>query len=343
MSDIETTGALEFDPRRLAEFLADHLGLRGDMRLERIGGGQSNPTFFLDVGDRRMVLRKQPSGELIKGAHAVDREYRVMKALAASAVPVPGMIHFHTQHDVVGTPFYLMQRIDGRVFHDAAMQGIEAADRRAAYLAMADTLSALHAVDPDQVGLGDYGRPGNYFERQFARWSRQWRESETSDIPEIDELAAYLEANLPPDDGMVVIAHGDYRVGNLMYHPSEPRVVALLDWELSTLGHPLADLGFCCIAWRTTPDEYGGILGLDLPQLGIPSREEFIARYYARARRTPQLQPFHEAFALFRFAVIFVGIADRARAGNAATQEAATLGPLARRFAARGLEAASGK
>ncbi|WAP69130.1 phosphotransferase family protein [Jiella pelagia] len=341
MTDIATTGSLDFDPARLAGFLADRLGGAAAMRLERIGGGQSNPTFFLDHGERRMVLRKQPPGPLLKGAHAVDREFRVMEALSRTDVPVPATILFHAEPDVVGTPFYLMERLEGRVFHDASMEGLGPPARRSAYLAMADTLAALHAVDPQAVGLGDYGRPGNYFERQLARWSRQWQESPTSDIPELDELAAYLQGDLPADDGRVAIAHGDFRVGNLMYHPSEPRIVAVLDWELSTLGHPLADLGFCCMAWRTTPDEYGGIAGLDHATLGIPSREEFLARYHNRAASTPRLLPFHEAFALFRFAVIFVGIADRARGGNAAGEEAATLGPLARRFAVRGLEAVS--
>ncbi|MBP0616045.1 phosphotransferase family protein [Jiella mangrovi] len=339
--DIAVSGTLEFDPERLAGFVADRLGVGGPMRLERIGGGQSNPTFFLDAGERRMVLRKQPPGDILKGAHAVDREYTVMEALSQTDVPVPEMILFHGEPDVVGTPFYLMERLEGRVFHDAAMAGLTPQDRRAAYLAMADTLAALHAVDPDAVGLGDYGRKTGYFKRQLARWSRQWRQSPTSDIPELDELAAYLEANLPPDDGRVAIAHGDFRVGNLMYHRSEPKVVAVLDWELSTLGHPLADLGFCCMAWRTTPQEYGGIRGLDHAALGIPSKDEFVARYFEKAGDTPPLMAFHEAFALFRFAVIFVGIADRARAGNASGEEAATLAPLARGFALRGLEIVS--
>lgn len=339
MTDIATAGAAGFDPSRLEGFLAERFGAAAPMRLERIGGGQSNPTFFLDHGDRRMVLRKQPPGDLLKGAHAVDREHRVMAALAKTEVPVPEMILFHGEPDVVGTPFYLMERLEGRVFHDASMQGLEPAERCAAYLAMAETLAKLHGVDPQAIGLGDYGRPGNYFERQLARWSRQWQESPTGDIPELDRLAAHLQAHLPEDDGAVAIAHGDFRVGNLMFHPREPRVIAVLDWELSTLGHPLADLGFCCMAFRTTPDEYGGIRGLDREALGIPSKDEFLSRYFAKAKPTPQLSPFHEAFALFRFAVIFVGIADRARAGNASGEEAATLGPLARSFARRGLEA----
>lgn len=330
----------DFEPARLQGFLDDRFGEAGAMRLERIGGGQSNPTWFLDHGARRMVLRKQPSGPILKGAHAVDREFRVLAALGGTDVPVPRPILFHAEADVVGTPFYLMERLDGRVFHDAALPGLEPAERRAIYLAMAQTLAGLHAVRPETVGLGDFGRPGNYFERQLARWSKQWAQSQTKDIPAIDALADWLAHHMPADDGRVAIAHGDYRLGNLIFHPSEPRVVGILDWELSTLGHPLADLGFCAMAWHTSPDEYGGIRGLDLARLGIPTEAEFVARYQNRAPATGPLEPFHIAFSLFRFAVIFVGIADRARAGSAAGDNAAALAPLAARFAERGLEVA---
>lgn len=335
MAGLETS----FDPSRLQRFLDGHFGA-ADMRLERIGGGQSNPTFFVDHGDRRMVLRKQPDGPILKGAHAVDREFRVLTALSGTSVPVPAPLVYHADGDVVGTPFYLMERVEGRVFHEAALPGVAPEERRAIYLAMASTLARLHAIDPDAVGLGDYGRPGNYFERQIARWSRQWAESPTEGIPELDRLAEWLAANVPPDDGQVAVAHGDFRLGNLLLHPTEPRVVAILDWELSTLGHPLADLGYCSMAWHTTPDEYGGIRGLDLGALGIPSEADFIARYYADARPTGSLTPFHVAFSLFRFAVIFVGITDRARTGNAAGANAASLASHAVRFARRGLELA---
>ena len=332
-----TTGSADFDTTRLQLFLDEHFGA-GEIHLERVGGGQSNPTFFLDHGGRHMVLRKQPAGPILKGAHAVDREFRVLSALASTDVPVPKAILFHAEPDVVGTPFYLMERLDGRVFHDAALPGIEPSERQAIYFAMASTLAKLHRVDPNTVGLGDFGRSGNYFERQIARWSKQWAESPTKNIPELDKLAEWLASNLPPDDGRVAIAHGDFRLGNLLFHPTEPRLLAILDWELSTLGHPLADLGFCSMAWHTTPDEYGGIRGLDLAELGIPHRAEFLARYYADSLLTRRLLPFHVTFSLFRFAVIFVGIADRARAGNAAGDNAAMLAPLAARFAQRGLE-----
>jgi len=258
-------------------------------------------------------------------------------------VPVPKPVLYHGESDVIGTPFYLMERVDGRVFHDASLPGIAPAARRAIYLAMASLLAKLHRIDPSAVGLGDYGRPGNYFERQIARWSRQWHESQTKDIPALDRLADWLVAHLPADDGQISIAHGDFRLGNLLLHPVEPRVVAILDWELSTLGHPLADVGFCSMTWCTTPDEYGGIRGLDLATLGIPTQADFLTRYYADALPTTELKPFHIAFSLFRFAVIFVGIADRARQGNAAGDNASQLGALAARFADRGLEIASAR
>jgi aminoglycoside phosphotransferase (APT) family kinase protein len=329
--------APDFEPARLKQFLDARFG-NGEIELERIAGGQSNPTYYLDHHGRRMVLRKQPPGPILKGAHAVDREFRVLSALAGTGVPVPRPVIFHAEPDIVGTPFYLMERLEGRVFHNAVLPDIGPEERRAIYLAMAGALARLHAVHPDDAGLGDFGRPGNYFERQIARWSKQWEESKTKDIPAIDHLAEWLTRNLPPDDGQVAIAHGDFRLGNLLFHPTEPRVLGILDWELSTLGHPLADVGFCSMAWHTTPEEYGGIRGLDLTGLGIPSQAEFVARYCAEAPPTAPLQPFHIVFSLFRFAVIFVGIADRVRAGTAVAENAAQLAPLAARFAERGLE-----
>ena len=261
-----------------------------------------------------------------------------MAALAGTGVPVPPVVLYHAEADVLDTPFYVMDRVEGRVFHDCALPGIEPGERRAIYFSMADTLAALHAVDPASIGLGDFGRPGNYFARQLQRWSRQWADSTGDDIPDLDAVAEYLAANLPPDDGLISIAHGDYRLGNLILHPTEPRVVGILDWELSTLGHPLADLGFCCLPWHTAPDEYAGIAGLDHAALGIPSEAEFVQRYFASAKPVAGFGPFHLVFALFRFAVIFVGIADRARAGNAAGGNAEEIGHLARNFARRALE-----
>ncbi|GAA4132782.1 phosphotransferase family protein [Aminobacter aganoensis] len=331
----------DFDPAALASFLTERFG-KGKMTLERIGGGQSNPTYFVDFGDRRMVLRKKPAGPILRGAHAIDREFRVLEALAPTNVPVPRPVLYHDGDIPLGTPFYLMERLEGRVFHDCSLPGMSPEGRRGIYLGMAEAMAKLHAVRPDDVGLGDYGKPGNYFERQIGRWTRQLRESPSDRIPALEAVADWLPQNMPADDGRVSIAHGDFRLGNLLFHPEKPEVIGILDWELSTLGHPLADLGFCSMTWHSAPDEYGGILGLDIQALGIPSQREFLDHYSAHAAPTAALERFHLVFSLFRFAVIFVGIADRARAGNAASTDAADVAPLAGRFAARAMEIIDG-
>lgn len=330
--------AAGFDAGRLDAFLRGAVpGLAGTMRLARIGGGQSNPTFFVDYDTRALVMRKQPVGELLPSAHAVDREYRVMRALGPAGVPVPRVVLFHAERDVVGTPFYLMEKLEGRVFAAHSLPGLAPAERGAMYRSMADTLATLHRVDPAAVGLADYGRPGNYFARQVARWSRQWEASRTRENPALDRLIAWLPGHIPEGDETVV-CHGDFRIGNLMFDPVEPRVIAILDWELSTLGHPLADLGFNAMAWHTRPDEYGGLRGLDLDALGIPSLDDYVAHYLRAAGRQDGIAPFHVAFALFRFAVIFEGIAARAAAGNAASDDASEAGKLGPAFAKRAVE-----
>lgn len=239
---------------------------------------------------------------------------------------------------VLGTPFYVMERVAGRVMADGTLPGIPPDDRRRMYLEMARVLARLHRVRPAEVGLEDFGKPGNYFDRQFRRWAGQYQASTGARIAALDDLIAWLPAHMPSNDGDLAIAHGDFRLGNMMFAPSDPRIVAVLDWELSTLGHPLADLGFCVMPWMTSPSEYGGILGTDWQDGGIPTMEEFVAEYVAHARPTAPLKKFHIAFALFRFAVIFVGIADRARAGTAAAHGASDLAPLAERFARRACE-----
>jgi aminoglycoside phosphotransferase (APT) family kinase protein len=333
--------ALPFDSARLRNYLRDRLpASAGDMHLEAIGGGQSNPTYFVsfDAGGR-YVLRKQPPGKLLPSAHAVDREYRVMTALYETEVPVPRTLLFCDDRGIVGTPFYVMERLEGRIFHDSAIPGVGREERAALWDAMNQTLVRLHQVDWQAIGLADYGKPGNYFTRQVGRWTRQYQTSKTREIPDIERLGAWLADNIPPGDD-TTIAHGDYRLGNLMFHPTEPRVIAVLDWELSTLGHPLADLGYNCMIWNLQPDQYGGILGLDHRALGIPSQEEYAQTYCQRAGRSDRMLPFHVAFSLFRFAVILEGVAARAAQGNAAAANAEAVGALSADLAAQAVKVA---
>ena len=304
------------DSRRVDACLKHWMpSLTGRPEIQPATGGQSNPTYFVTYEHRRLVLRKQPQGELLPSAHAIDREFRVLSALADSQVPVPRPIFFHKDHDVVGTPFYVMERIDGRVFHDAILPGIGATERAAMYDSVNAVLAKLHLVDWKACGLETLGKRGDYYGRQLRRWTQQWLSSQTRDIPSLDRLVEWLPGNIPPSDD-TAICHGDYRFGNIIFHPTEPRVIGVLDWELSTLGHPLADLAFNCILYHTTALEYGGILGRYTP--GIPPEPEYIRRYCDRTGRADGITNFHLAFALFRFAVIFEGIAARAAQGNAA-------------------------
>ncbi len=333
----------EFDPGSLERFVRRELAdPGGELLIERIAGGQSNPTYFVTLGTRRMVLRKKPAGETLPSAHAVDREHRVLSALAGTGVPVPKTILYCDDLSVIGTPFYLMGRLDGRVFHDSSLPGVAPADREAMIFDMAETLAKLHDVNPSSVGLGDFGRPSGYFQRQIRRWTRQYELARWRDLPDVETLIGWLPKHLPPDDAGR-ICHGDFRIGNLIFHATEPRVVGVLDWELSTLGHPLGDLAFSALPWITYPNEYGGFRGLDMAALGIPARNAYLERYYA-SRRTPEdqhLTPFHTTFALFRMAVIFEGIAARARSGNAAAENAVEVGELSAVFARRAVEGVS--
>jgi len=335
----QLSAPFDVESSALERFLRQHVpGLQGLMRLEKIGGGQSNPTYFVDFDNRSMVLRKKPAGKLLPSAHAIDREYRVMQALRETDVPVPSMILFHAEEDVLGTAFYVMERVPGRVFHDASLPGMGASERRAVYLAMADALAMLHAVDWGKIGLTGYGKVGGYIERQLRRWNQQWHLSKIQENPGIDHVFSWLENNMPADT-LTTIAHGDFKLNNLMFHPAEPKVVAILDWELATLGNPLADVAFNTLVWRTLPSEYGGIRGLEIGALGIPSEAEYLHHYYLRAPHRQRAQAFHWVFALMRMAVIFEGIAARARSGNAASDNAAEMGDLSNAFALRALEA----
>ena len=339
----EVSGELDFNEETLGRFLTARLGAdSGTFQLSRVSGGQSNPTYFLKWGQQNLVLRKQPNGPILKGAHAVDREYRVLEALHPTIVPVPEPVLYCAEPELLGTPFYLMQRVEGRVFTETSLSQLPAEERTPIWMAVAETLASLHSIRPEEVGLDDYGKPGSYFERQISRWGRQYQNSPSRPIQPIEDLYDWLLENLPADDGKVSICHGDFRLGNLLFDPTEAKVSAILDWELSTLGHPLADLGFCCMPWHTSPDEYGGLLGFDLNELALPTEDDFVGRYMASLNQVSTLQQFHKAFALYRFAVIFVGIADRAREGNAADPRAKTLGPLAERFAVRGMEISKG-
>ncbi|MGH6704388.1 MAG: phosphotransferase family protein, partial [Bradyrhizobium sp.] len=229
-------GAIDFDPERLAIFLSREFGDAGELDVSRVGGGQSNPTYFVRAGRREVVLRTRPNGATLSLAHAIDREFKVLQALVATPVPAPRPLLYHTDSDIVGTPFYVMERLQGRVFHDSSLPGVPPADRRQMYLSMADALADLHTLDPKSVGLADFGRSGDYFARQLARWSRQWAASATRGIPELDDVVAWLQERLPKEEGSRSITHGDFRIGNLIFHPTEPHVVGILDWELATLG-----------------------------------------------------------------------------------------------------------
>jgi aminoglycoside phosphotransferase (APT) family kinase protein len=332
---------LEFDAGRLRSYLLERVpGLHGAMRLERIGGGQSNPTFFVSFDNREMVLRKRPAGgNLLPSAHAVDREYRILNALAGTDVPVPVTVLFCEDESIVGTQFYLMDRLQGRIFETYLLEGAPPEDRRAMYRSMAETLAKLHRVDWKAVGLGDYGKPGNYFERQIARWTKQWAMSKTAENADIDFLIRWLPEHIPGNDD-TTINHGDFRFGNLMFHPTEPRVIAVLDWELSTLGHPLADLAYNCIPWHTGPDEFKGMRGVQLD--GIPSQQEYLGYYREFSGREDTITGFHLAFSMFRFAVILEGIASRAKAGSAAGADAFEVGRQSGALARRAKEAALG-
>ena len=334
------TPTLEFSAERLQSYLQQAIpGLQGSMQLQRIGGGQSNPTFFVNFGNRALVLRKKPAGgNLLQSAHAVDREYRILNALAKTDVPVPTTVLYCDDISVVGTPFYVMEQLKGRVFSDYALPEVPAAEREAMYFSMAETMARLHRVDWAAVGLSDYGKPGNYFARQIARWTRQWDMSKTAENADIDRLIAWLPAHMPANDD-TTINHGDFRLGNLMFHPTEPRVIAALDWELSTLGHPLADVAYNCMAWHTEANEFGGIKQLDLAAHGIPTQLEYLAHYKRCSGRSDNITPFHLAFSLFRFAVILEGIASRARDGSAAGTDAAEVGGLCGAFARHAVQA----
>jgi aminoglycoside phosphotransferase (APT) family kinase protein len=316
-----------FDVSALQAYLETHVeGFKGPIAVEQFKGGQSNPTFRLSAGGRRYVMRAKPApvARLLPSAHAIEREYRVMTALAKAGIPVPRTWCLCEDESVIGRAFMLMDCVEGRVFWQQEVPGVAPPERTAIYDEMNRVLAALHSVDYQAVGLDDYGRPGNYFARQIARWSRQYRASETDSVPAMDNLIAWLPDNIPAGDETSLV-HGDFRLDNMIFHPAEPRVLALLDWELSTLGHPLADISYQCMSWHLPPGLFRGIQGLDLTALGIPSEAEYVAAYCRRTGRAGIANwNFYLAYNMFRLAAILQGIHKRAMDGTAASAQAHT-------------------
>lgn len=324
--------AHRFDEARLADWMAANVeGYRGPLRVQQFQGGASNPTFLVTGGDgHRYVLRKKPPGQLLASAHQVDREFRAMRALEGQ-VPVPKMRALCEDPDVIGATFYVMDYLEGRIFRDATLPGLTPKDRAEIYDDLNATLAELHQVDFEAVGLGDYGRPGNYFERQIARWTRQYEGAKTDEIPAMDALIDKLPARIPQDQS-VSIAHGDYRLENVMFHPTENRIVAVLDWELSTIGHPLADIAYNGFIWRSHSPGWGSLDGVDFATSGIPTEAEYVARYCERTGRGEiEDWPFLMAFSIFRLASISQGVYRRILGGNSAREGEAINGcpPLA--------------
>jgi aminoglycoside phosphotransferase (APT) family kinase protein len=332
--------AHRFDVATLERHLRAHLpGFEGPLSVEQFKGGQSNPTFLLRAGEKRYVLRRKPPGALLPSAHAVDREYRVMSALADNNVPVPRTHYLCTDSSIIGSIFYVMDYVEGRVLWDPLLPGMQPAQRRAIFDEMNRVIAALHRVDFHAIGLADYGKPGNYFARQIDRWSRQYRASKTETIDAMDRLIDWLPANIPVGDATAIV-HGDYRLDNMVFHSSEPRVLALLDWELSTLGHPMADFSYHMMTWRLSPDQFRGLRGSDLEPLGIPTEEQYLATYLRRVgvAHAPDRKDwsFYMAYNMFRMAGILQGVMARAVAGNAASAQAVDAGRRARPMAEAG-------
>tara|TARA_R110000782_G_scaffold59908_5_gene124119 strand:+ start:52 stop:1077 length:1026 start_codon:yes stop_codon:yes gene_type:complete len=332
----------KLDEKILGPYLERHVeGFSGLQQIAKFADGQSNPTFKISAASGDYVLRRQPPGELLKSAHAVDREFRVLSALSASDVPVPRVYHLCEDRGLIGSMFYVMEFCDGRIFWQAALPEVSKSDRTAIYDDMNRVLAALHTTDIDKIDLRDFGKPGNYFERQFERWSGQYRASEMQRIDAMESLMRWLRDNLPEDDGRVSLVHGDYRLDNMIFDAREPRIIALLDWELSTLGHPYADVGYQCMQLRM-PDRAGSISGLqgkDLGALGIPTEDEYVARYCERTGiDCIDNFGFYVAFSFFRLAAIIQGVAKRAVDGNASNKNAAAMGAFVQPMAELALQ-----
>jgi len=327
-----------FDADALAAWLASHVeGFAGSLTVEQFAGGQSNPTFKLVTPARSYVMRAKPgpAAKLLPSAHAIEREYRVMDALAATDVPVAHMLALCEDESVIGRAFYVMEFVDGRVLWDPSLPGMTPAHRAALYDEANRVIAALHAVDVEAAGLSAYGKPGNYFERQIGRWSRQYVASKTEQIDAMDRLIDWLPQHIPASGtSKVSVVHGDFRLDNLIFHPTEPRVLAVLDWELSTLGDPLADFAYHCMAWHVDPSQFRGIAGLDWAALGLPDEAAYVARYCARTGFAIEGDwNFYLAYNMFRIAAILQGIMKRVTDGTAASAQAVDAGRRARPMA----------
>jgi aminoglycoside phosphotransferase (APT) family kinase protein len=334
---------LAFDIARLQRYLASRLAdFESPLTVRQFKGGQSNPTYLIEAAGRRYVLRRKPPGKLLPSAHAVDREYRVTGALAAQGFPVARPLIYCEDASIVGTPFYLMDYIEGRIFWEPQIPGVQRSARAATYDAMNATLSQLHRYDPAALALADFGRGENYVVRQVDRWTKQYRTSETETVDEMERLIEWLPAHLPPA-APVRVVHGDYRLDNVIVAPSRPAILAVLDWELSTLGDPLADFTYHLMVWDMPPSPdrlgFGTLAGCDLPALGIPARASYVDAYRERTGLDPRPHLCaYLAYNFFRLAAILQGIAGRLRDGTAASQNAAAMGPMVRPLAAKAWE-----
>ena len=326
-----------FDVASLDRYLRAHVeGFSGKLEVEQFKGGQSNPTFMLKAGERRYVLRRKPPGKLLPSAHAVDREYRVITALHASGFPVAKTYCLCEDDTIIGTAFYVMDYVAGRVLWDPSLPGTDKEQRGAYFDELNRVIAMLHSVDYASIGLGDYGKPGNYIERQINRWIKQYRASETERIEAMENLIEWLPKNIPQGDETTIV-HGDYRMDNVMFHPTEPKILAVLDWELSTLGHPLADFSYHCMTWRLTPGQFRGMMGIDFKALGIPTEQEYVAAYCRRTGRDHIANwDFYMAYNMFRLAGILQGIMGRVNDGTAASAHALEQGKRARPMAEAG-------
>lgn len=330
------TSNLNLNTNTLGVYLESKIdGFRSLLKANKFDDGQSNPTYLLKAESGNYVLRRKPPGTLLKSAHAVEREYRVMKALHDTDVPVPQALHLCEDEAVIGSVFIVMSYIDGRTFWKPTLLELSQTQRVACYQSMNKTLAAIHSVDIEKTGLGDYGKAGNYFERQFSRWTRQYRATETENIEQMDAVIKWLEHNMVTDDGRQSLVHGDYRIDNLMFSPKGTDILAVLDWELSTLGHPFADLAYQCALWRMAPEDLlAGLRGVDRQALGIPEEDEYINDYCQQMNLSGiEHWQFYLVFSLFRMAAIIQGVKKRAIDGNASSQHAHELGKLVKPLA----------